>query len=114
MRDGYRREYNPDKDSELLLGPNGETIASTVFGTNHGYASVESHLLEGKTERVNDRDELRRLLAHLADKHYMGTTSGLRRFKNYVWRFFSNPVWGWLAFLIAAAALVADLFGMMG
>ena len=114
MRKGYRREYDPDKDSELLLDPNGETIGSTAFGKSHGYAFVTSYLIQHKTKRVNDRDELRRLLAHLTDKHYMDTTTGLRRFKDNVWRVSRAPVWGWFAFLIAAAAFVANLFGWMG
>ena len=113
MRKGYRREYDPDEDSELLLDPNGAPISSSTFGNSHGYASVKSYLLQSETKRVNNRDELRRLLAHLTDKHYMSTTTSLRRFKDYVWRLFSNPGWGWLAFLIAAAALFADLFGWM-
>ena len=110
MRKGYRREYDSDGDKELLFDPKGEAIAGIKFEGSQQYATIKSYYLDTKTKEVKDRDELRQLLAHLADKHYMKKTTSLQRCKDYVGRFVSYPVWAWLAFLIAAAALVAQLF----
>ena len=94
MRKGYRREYDPDQDKEVLVDRKGETIAGTKYNGSHVYATVQSFLLNTKTKGVKDRDELRRLLATLSDKHYMMTTTGWQRCKDCIWSFFSNPVWG--------------------
>ena len=117
MRKGYRREYDPEKDEEYLFDPKGETIAFTKFlidpkdknisrnnyGNSPYYAVVKSYLIDIKIKEVLNRDELRQLLTELTDKHYMTSTTRWQKTKDRVWRISSNPVWGWLAFIITVA-----------
>ena len=101
MRDGYTRETGPN-GQEQLVAPDGEIVARAVPVPN-AFASVQARTMEIESRDAMNTAELRQILETMADEHYKLTTTPWQRCRDTLNRFFREPVWGWLAFVLAAA-----------
>lgn len=99
MRNGYTRERNPN-GLEQLVAPDGEIVARAVPVPN-AYASVQAWTMEIESKDAMNTTDLRRILEAMANEHYKLTTTRWQRCKATLNTFFREPVWGWLAFVLA-------------
>ena len=105
MREGYRLDPRGEHDLETLVAPNGERVAWVVRGS--GDTATINSMIEGIEDRhVRNGAKKREALADIAEEHYQLTTTRSRRFHDWRKEFFGDPIWGWLAFVIAAAVAV--------
>ena len=101
MRDGYTRERGP-RGLEQLVAPDGEIVARAVPVPN-AFASVQAWTMEIASQDAMNTTDLRQILEAMADEHYNLTTTRWQRCRDTLNKFFREPVWGWLAFVLAAA-----------
>ena len=113
MRDGYKRELNTDYDCQFLIDPKGEPVAVARLRGSNPYATITSTIYSSESLDVKDRDELRRLFATIADKHYMSTTTPWQRFRHRTSKVLGDPIWGFFAFVAAAVGAGASLLGLI-
>ena len=106
MRDGYRRERRGPANTEDLVAPDGKSIARANCNSLQVFAIVESYEEGIESRNVNSSAELDDALDAMAEEHYHLTTTRQNQFHNWRKKFLADPIWGWLAFVIAAAVAV--------
>ena len=106
MRKGYRREIRGAHGTQHLVDPTGESIAIVNKHSVQVHAIIQSLVEDIKSRDVNNNNELRRALDAIAEEHYQLTTTRQNRFHNWRKKFLADPIWGWLAFLLAVVVAV--------
>ena len=105
MRDGYKLVSTKAPNTRLLVSPGEAPIASVI-------SRRVNHLIRPRIPRVAEmtvgrgEGKLEEALDVVVEAHYMRTTTSLQRF--HIWRreFLGDPIWGWLAFVVATAVAV--------
>ena len=108
MRIGYTRDLRGEFDLEYLIDPRGEPVAWVDLSTRDRevFGTVRT-LVEGIESRdVKNRAELRSVMAAMAEEHYRLTATRWQQVHDALKNFFGDPVWPWLAFVVATAAAV--------
>lgn len=101
MRDGYRLERSGPDDAEYLIGPKGERVVRVDYETNVPFITLHS-CVKGIAERsVRDISTLGEVLQEIGAEHYQLATTRQDRFHDRRKKFLADPIWGWLAFLLA-------------
>ena len=106
MRDGYVRERNGPPNTEDLVAPDGKSIVRANYNSMQEFAIVQSNEEGIKSRKVNSSAELDDALDVMAEEHYQLTTTRQNRFHNWRKKFLADPIWGWLAFLLAVVVAV--------
>ena len=101
MRDGYQLEQRGPTNTVDLLAPNGKSIARVNRNTIDVFAIIQSNEPEILARNVNDEAELDNALDAIVEQHYQLTTTRQDRFHDRRKKFLADPIWGWLAFLLA-------------
>ena len=101
MRDGYQLDQRGPTNTVDLVAPNGKSIARVNRNTVDVIAIIESYEPEIVAPNVNDEAELDNALDAMAEEHYQLTTTRQDRFHDRRKKFLADPIWRWLAFLLA-------------
>lgn len=105
MRAGYRRERADEAGIEQLIAPDGEIVAR-VMPVPCTFASVQVWTVGIESKDAMNTTELREILDSVTDEHYKLTTTRWQQCRDRLNRFFREPVWGWLAFVLATVVAV--------
>ena len=106
MRDGYWIKRDTDPSVYLrLMSPTDDVVATVGSMFVDGFA-ISSEFNEIESQVVSSKSELEKCLAAMADEHYKLITPGWQRFHDWRKGFLRDPIWGWLAFVVASAVAV--------
>ena len=117
MRAGYRLEQEEFNSVYwALYAPSGELVAPVTYRNYYDkakpYAVVKSPMEGIEHRTAADRDELQKIVATVADEHYMLTTTAWQRFHDRFNQLVDFPIVklvGIVAAIVAAAASVLAL-----
>ena len=103
MRKGYRRETIGTWGTERLIAPNGEIVALVGIGVRGIFADARSFIEGIESRQARTAPELSSALDAMAEEHYKVMTTLWQRFHDRRKELLGDPIWGWLAFVVATA-----------
>ena len=110
MKAGYKLEQRGELDIDTLIAPNAERVAWVVRGPG-GEANIRPYIAGIEGRHVRNGTEQRKALGDIAEEHYRLTTTQRQRFHDRRRELLGDPIWGWLAFVVATAVALVGWLG---